>query len=1117
MSTSQGRTVRAFLLIIVSTAFMDSVQAGTVRFVDVSAGGPTHDGTSWCSAYKDLQDALSVAVATDDIRIANGTYYPDQGTGDRETSFQLISGVTIRGGYAGCGATNPDARDIVNFETILSGDLNKNDGPDFTNNSENSYHVVAAINVDSTALLDGVTVTGGNADGPNFGPDPSSKDQGSGINNYWSTARYENCTLRNNYSANHGAFNDHGGATIINCTLKDNESGMWGGGLFIAPNIAATVTDGKFLNNHTGGTAGGGGAVANGGDSVYTNCLFQGNTSDTVGGGMYIHNSSNPILTDCAFIANGATRLGGAMYNQFNTNITITNTSFSQNSSVDGGAIYNDVVKNLTLLNCLFLENLASGKGGGFYSKSQNGGSITKGIFRNNTAHSGGVIYFSQFNRFTIDECEFIGNQAIGPDVGSGFVGGGVIGMLGGTTIIVSRSLFKNNRAITGGGVIYSAFTTSAGTFGGAKYINCRFVNNSASYGGVIANYRDNVMFTNCAFTNNFADGISWRKGGGVLHNYQDAGTSNLVGSTFINCTINNNGSDEAGGAFLLFYGHSIITVKNCIFWDNYHFGNVINEASQIFVNTTPPNLTINHTCLQGWTGFWTGAGNIGDDPLFIDPDGPDNILGTDDDNLQLSFLSPAIDAGDINALPLDIADVDDDNDFAEPVPTDLVGSVRILSNNVDMGAYEQADCNDNGIPDDIDIIEGTSQDCSGNNVPDECEPDCNSNTVADSCDIAGTTSTDCNTNDIPDECDVASNPELDCNSNNILDLCDIADGTSNDCNSNDRPDLCDLSDTPTLDCDGNQVPDICDIAAGTNQDANGNNIPDICELDCNNNGIPDGFDIVEGTSADCNQNIIPDDCEFVNLFSADCNLNGILDDCDIMEGTSADVDDNCIPDECNQTPAPLEEDFPVRKNRFIALTPVNAGCGTAIRVTLRSLYHPGPSQEGLPDFSAFEGEVRWVGPPTEYLEGAGGSPVFTASTLQCDPYFGDWNRVSVLNIFGREIIPSSIYDVQVVGDDCLDLNDPNCYSAPLDIKTGRWGDVTFPLYVEGGASQPDLADVLALVDKWLGTLNPLKVQAKLQPSLPNPSIAVSISDILSAVDAWLGTAYPFDGPTSCP
>lgn len=47
--------------------------------------------------------------------------------------------------------------------TILSGDLNGNDGPNFTNNAENCYYVLTGSGTDETDILDGFTITGGNS------------------------------------------------------------------------------------------------------------------------------------------------------------------------------------------------------------------------------------------------------------------------------------------------------------------------------------------------------------------------------------------------------------------------------------------------------------------------------------------------------------------------------------------------------------------------------------------------------------------------------------------------------------------------------------------------------------------------------------------------------------------------------------------------------------------------------------------------------------------------------------------------------------------------------------------------------------------------------------------
>jgi hypothetical protein len=139
-----------------------------IIYVDTDAPG-ADNGSSWNDAYNYLQDALNAAMATDEIRVAQGAYEPDQGTGitagDRFATFQLVNGVTVKGGYAGFGQPNPDTRNIELYETILSGDLAGNDGANFANNTENSYQVVTGSGTDATAVLDGFTITAGNANG----------------------------------------------------------------------------------------------------------------------------------------------------------------------------------------------------------------------------------------------------------------------------------------------------------------------------------------------------------------------------------------------------------------------------------------------------------------------------------------------------------------------------------------------------------------------------------------------------------------------------------------------------------------------------------------------------------------------------------------------------------------------------------------------------------------------------------------------------------------------------------------------------------------------------------------------------------------------------------------
>jgi hypothetical protein len=119
--------VCVFLLVIAAAAGAKTI------YVDADAGG-SGTGTNWANAYPYLQDALSDANSSAkpvEIRVAQGTYTPDansadpNGSGDRTATFQLINDVNLKGGYAGDGEPDPNARDITSYETIPSGDMKR--------------------------------------------------------------------------------------------------------------------------------------------------------------------------------------------------------------------------------------------------------------------------------------------------------------------------------------------------------------------------------------------------------------------------------------------------------------------------------------------------------------------------------------------------------------------------------------------------------------------------------------------------------------------------------------------------------------------------------------------------------------------------------------------------------------------------------------------------------------------------------------------------------------------------------------------------------------------------------------------------------------------------------
>lgn len=350
----------------------------------VRSGG-TGEGTSWADAAGNLARVMYAAIEGDQIWVAEGTYTPTT-TGDRTRSFLLRTGVEVYGGFAG-NESSLNERDIDNHQTILSGDLGGND--DYydtvtTDLEENSLHVVKAPQGTLNAILDGVTIQGGNAN--SYSPN----DRGGGMLLEPSSISLNHVRLIENHAYGNGAGMYHGlgsSAVMSDVSFNSNIAGQSGGGIYVAQGSLPSFTGVTFAFNEA---RTGGGSYIDGVSPTMQGMTFLSNKATNFGGGMYNRKLAGPIIIQASFEKNSAT-LGGGMYNIDGASPDITLATFKENTAENGGGIYNYNEAAPIISAAQFLGNYATYVGGGMYNYKYTGlaPQITNAVFANNAAANG--------------------------------------------------------------------------------------------------------------------------------------------------------------------------------------------------------------------------------------------------------------------------------------------------------------------------------------------------------------------------------------------------------------------------------------------------------------------------------------------------------------------------------------------------------------------------------------------------------------------------------------------------------------------------------------------------------------------------------------------------------
>ena len=341
-------------------------------YVDAAARGG-NNGTSWTNAFTQLQSALDVAVAGEEIRVAQGRYLPTLGrvAGDnRSRSFVLKAGVRILGGHGGL---LNKVRNPALYKTILSGDLDRNDLDKDGNTiaetwedivGDNAYSVVVCNGLDDTTVLDGFVVTGGFADHP----ENSELQAGAGIRIIGGAPILRNLTVTGNAAKYYrhrggGMYVEGGGPRVEDSTFSGNFA-YSGGGIGLYTGSHATIR-GCTLQDNFARTLGGALLLWEG-DLVLENVLAQRNVARNEGGVLYANSAKTILVTGSTFLDNreGAVAViasqGGA-----GTDLRVQNTRFAGNrgGNLSGGAMVLSSVRT-ELTNVLFSGNYAYGAGG---------------------------------------------------------------------------------------------------------------------------------------------------------------------------------------------------------------------------------------------------------------------------------------------------------------------------------------------------------------------------------------------------------------------------------------------------------------------------------------------------------------------------------------------------------------------------------------------------------------------------------------------------------------------------------------------------------------------------------------------------------------------------------
>lgn len=259
-----------------------------------------------------IQAGIDLCVAGDTVLVTCGTYY--------EHDIVMKSGVCLR--------SETGDHDCVTIDAQQLG------------------RVISCFYVDSTTIVEGLTLTRGA---------PINPGHGGGLWCYDAAPLIANCRFLENTTGASGGLGGKGGGmrcdftytTVRDCVFENNDS-SWGGGVYVADR-----------------------------GPTFTGCQFINNVATQEGGGLFLYISDAPVV-GCTFIGNEAP-LGGGLTNRWLVSSPVTECLFTENSADSGGAIFLESLSTPPIDRCTFVRNVAI-KGSAMYLRASSNPTVSASI-----------------------------------------------------------------------------------------------------------------------------------------------------------------------------------------------------------------------------------------------------------------------------------------------------------------------------------------------------------------------------------------------------------------------------------------------------------------------------------------------------------------------------------------------------------------------------------------------------------------------------------------------------------------------------------------------------------------------------------------------------------------